>query len=376
MSTPADLSTDPFYPTVLERAVSTLVVSLTRIVTERLYTERDFDVGDTPMSNLPRIQQYALLTAAFVLGAGGAAAFVARDAWLPATANAAPMPGVREFHLAIEATDIPMGGDAVWHAWTFNGTVPGPTLTATVGDIIQVTVHNKLNLTHSFHSHLSPYQIESDGSQINAITGIGGMAMIPPGESYTYSFRALEPGLFYYHCHSADGGKSISAHMAQGLYGAIIIKAVEEAPVRDEVIFMAERGFNVEGKAPYFIMNGKGIPGGEATLEKLHHEGGVGAVAAQFGVTVPIIKAKVGEPVRLSIVNIGDMIHSFHMHGMTAYMVDHDRGTALPAQVLGLVPGEADRLIITPAQPGIWLFHCHVGSHADAGMIGVLVVEA
>lgn len=327
------------------------------------------------MPDARRIQQIVLLTTTFLLGAGATAAFVARDAWVPGTASAATMPGVREFDLTIKGADMPMGEGAVWHAWTFNGTVPGPTLTATVGDIIRVTVHNEHDLTHSFHTHLSSYALESDGSQVNAITGLGGMAMIAPGGSYTYTFRATDAGLFYYHCHSADE-KPISAHIAQGLYGAIIIKAVEEPVIREEVVFMAERGFDVEGKAPFFIMNGKGIPGGEATLEKLHHEGGVEAVAAQFGVTMPVIHAKVGEPVRVSVINIGDMIHSFHIHGLTATMVDHDRGTALPAQVLGLVPGEADRVQVTPTQPGIWLFHCHVVSHADAGMIGVLVVEA
>lgn len=282
---------------------------------------------------------------------------------------------VREFEFDIRPADIAMGGDAVWHAWTFNGTVPGPTLTATVGDIIRVTIHNKHDLVHSFHTHLSPYALESDGSQLNTITGIGGMAMVHPGESYTYVYQANIPGLFYYHCHSADGGKTISQHMAQGLYGAILIKAKEEPPIRDEIVFMAERGFDTDGKAPFYVMNGHGMPGGEAALEQVFHEKGAAGVLAALGPVVPVIKAKLNEPIRLNVVNIGDMIHSFHLHGFTAYMVDHDGNQPLPAQVLGLIPGEADRLVVTPTQPGLWLYHCHVVSHADAGMIGVMIVE-
>jgi manganese oxidase len=316
-----------------------------------------------------------LMLVSAVAGAGVLGAWIHRDALLPSGATAATGPAVREFHLDIVPQDVPMGEEGVWHAWTFNGTVPGPTLTAYVGDVIRVTVHNKHDLTHSFHTHLSPYALESDGSQLNSITGIGGMAMIPPGGSYTYEFAATMPGLFYYHCHSADGHLSIAQHILQGLYGAILVKSREEAPIRDEVVFMAERGHEVDGQTPYFIMNGKGIPGGEHALEELAKEGGLDAVKAQFGKTVPVISAKVGEPIRISVVNIGDMAHSFHLHGFAAYMVDHDKGEPLPAQVLGLVPGEADRIVVTPTQPGVWLFHCHVVSHADGGMIGVMMVE-
>lgn len=299
--------------------------------------------------------------------------YVNRDALL-GQADAGPNPVERYYEFDIVGKDIDMGGGAVWHAWTFNGTVPGPTITATVGDVITVKVTNTLDIVHSLHTHLSPYSLPNDGSQLNTITGIGGMAMIPPGESYTYSFLANIPGVFYYHCHSADGGHTISQHIAQGLYGAILVRAAEEPQIREEVLFMAERGFDVSGNAPFYIMNGRGLPGGEHHLEEIFKAEGVQGVAAQFGKTLPAIQGKVGEPIRLAVVNIGDQIHSFHMHAMTAYSVDMNPGRPVPAQVVGLVPGEADRVVFTPTQEGIWLFHCHVVSHADAGMIGVFVV--
>ena len=311
-----------------------------------------------------------------LLGASGYTAWISFSGSTLPSATAAGGGKLKHFDLVIEPKDIDMGNGAVWHAWTYNGSVPGPTLTAFVGDLIEVTVKNTMNVTHSFHTHLSPYPLESDGSQLNTISGIGGMAMIPPGGEYTYRFQAQIPGLFYYHCHSADGGRPISAHMAQGLYGTIIVKSREEAPIRDEVVFMAERGFDVSGSgAPYFIMNGHGMPGGEHALEATFHDHGIGAVSAALGTVVPVIKAKVGEPIRLNVVNIGDQVHSFHLHAMTAYYVDHDGGDPVPAQVLGLVPGEADRIVVTPAEPGLWLFHCHVVSHADGGMIGVMMVD-
>ncbi|GEM_PF-478058 len=288
-------------------------------------------------------------------------------------ASASSAPQTRDFFLEIVPQDIDMGGGMVWHAWTFNHTVPGPTLVATVGDHVRVTVHNAMNVTHSFHTHLSPYGLENDGSQLNVITGIGGMAMIPPNGTYTYEFTATVAGLFYYHCHSADGGHTIHEHMAQGLYGAIIVKAPGEAPIDDEVVFMAERGFDVsDPRAPYYVMNGKGIPGGEHALETIFAQQGVPGVVAQLGKTVPTLHGRVGVPMRINVVNIGDVVHSFHLHAMTAYM---DDGKPLPAQVLGLLPGEANRVTVTPTEPGLWLFHCHVVSHADGGMIGVFIVE-
>lgn len=328
--------------------------------------------------NALNARQFAAFAAVSVVSAIAGAALAPHlddlDVSLP-SASAATGPAVRDFQLEIKAADIQMGEGAVWHAWTFNGTVPGPTLTVNVGDIVRVTVKNSLDVMHSFHTHLSPYGLESDGSQLNLITGTGYMAMIHPGASYTYEFQATIPGLFYYHCHSADGGHTISQHMAQGLYGAIIVKGPEEVPVRDEVVFMAERGFNADDGSPYYIMNGHGLPGGEHRLEEIFAEKGIDGVTEQFGKTIPVIKAKLNEPVRLSVINIGDQIHSFHLHALTAYYVDHDQGDAVPAQVLGLLPGEADRVLITPTQPGAWLFHCHVVSHADAGMIGVFLVD-
>jgi len=284
--------------------------------------------------------------------------------------------GERSYNLDIQATDLQVAPDAVWHAWTFNGTVPGPLLTVTAGETLRVTVTNHHSLMHSFHTHLNGDGLAEDGSQVNIITGIGMDGMIPPGGTYTYVFHPTRPGIFYYHCHSADGNHTISQHMAQGLYGVIVVKAPGEAPIRDEPIVMGERGFDVTGQgAPYFLMNGKGIPGGERTLERIFLEQGAAGVVAQFGVTVPMVKTNVGEPVRLDLLNIGDMPHTFHVHGNDMVSVDAFPGRIHPANVVQLLPGAADRVVVTPTHAGVWLFHCHVVSHADQGMIGVLVVE-
>jgi FtsP/CotA-like multicopper oxidase with cupredoxin domain len=296
--------------------------------------------------------------------------------FLPGGEQQAEAQAVRDYDLEIQATDIDYGGGNVWHAWTFNGTVPGPTITVNVGETLRVHVKNNLDLVHSFHTHLTNYSIESDGSQLNTITNQGAGAMIPAGGEWTYEFQPTEPGIYYYHCHSADGGFTISQHIHQGLYGAIIVKAPEEPPVRDEVIFMAEKGSETEGEnIPVFLMNGLGLPGGEHELERIYRDEGFDAVAAQLNKTIPAINATVGEELRVHVANIGDQMHTFHAHNVAHVSEQALHGAIWPANVLPLLPGAADTLRLTFTKPGMWLFHCHVVNHADSGMIGLFIVE-
>ena len=333
-------------------------------------------------ANMPARQRRILAILAFLIVApiaavaGTLAALALRDG------GQAEAQTVREYTLEVVPADIDYGGGNVWHAWTYKladapaGTVPGPTLRVTAGEKLRVHVKNKLDVVHSFHTHLSNYDIESDGSQINIISDKGAGAMIPPGGEWTYEFEPTEPGIFYYHCHSADGGLTIAQHKNQGLYGAIIVKTPDEPAVREEVIFMSEIGHETEGEnIPPFIMNGMGLPGGEHTLEKAFLEGGFDAVAAQLNKTVPAISAKTGEEMRVSVINIGDQIHSFHAHSVNHISEQAMPGRMWPANLLPLIPGAADTLRFTFTKPGLWLFHCHVVSHADAGMIGVFVIE-
>ncbi|MCX8203352.1 MAG: multicopper oxidase domain-containing protein, partial [Nitrososphaeria archaeon] len=128
---------------------------------------------------------------------------------------------VREYYIEIKGADIEIAPGVTWKAWTYNGTVPGPTLMARVGDLIRVRAVNKLDLTHSLHPHMPYYELQHDGSQINIVTGVGKGSMIPPGGEWTYEWPATKPGIWYYHCHSGGplvgGGHRIVDHMLMGL---------------------------------------------------------------------------------------------------------------------------------------------------------------
>ncbi len=131
---------------------------------------------------------------------------------------------VREYTLEITEKIIDYGGGNTWTVWTYNGTVPGPTLRVKVGEILRVRIINHHTRIHSFHTHLSYYPIENDGSQANYINGKGTGAMIPPGNEYTYRFKPERAEVTYYHCHSGDKEFPINLHMLQGLYGMIVVE--------------------------------------------------------------------------------------------------------------------------------------------------------
>lgn len=283
---------------------------------------------------------------------------------------------VREYTLEIAEKTIDYGNGNTWTVWTYNGSVPGPTLRVKTGEILRVRVINKHNRVHSLHTHLSYYPIENDGSQANIINGKGTGAMIPPGKEYTYQFKPERAEVVYYHCHSGDKEFPINQHMLQGLYGMVIVEDPNAPAMREEILFMAEttrlrKGIN----SPPYVMNGLGVPGGELALEEIYKKEGLKGVVAQLGKTVPFFKMKVGETMKLDVVNIGNLDHSLHIHEIPMISLGVLGGRPWPAQVLPLVGGAADSLQITFKNPGIWLFHCHVVSHADAGMIGVFVVE-
>lgn len=283
---------------------------------------------------------------------------------------------VREYTLVVQEKVFDYGGGNRWRAWTFNGTVPGPTLRVRKGEILRVRVVNRHNRVHSFHAHLSHYPLEMDGSQANIITGRAPRAMIPPGGEYVYEFLAEEAGATYYHCHSADREFPINQHILQGLYGAILVDDPAMKPMREGVVFMAETGQLRSGpNAPFYVMNGKGIPGGELALEEIFKKQGLQGVVAQLGKTVPYFKLKVREAMKLHVYNIGNLDHTFHAHEVPHVSLAVLQGRPWPGNVVPLLSGTVDTLLLEFRNPGLWLFHCHVVLHADEGMIGVFVVE-
>ena len=135
---------------------------------------------------------------------------------------------------AIPISDINTKDPVLFHAWTFNDTIPGPTMRMTEGDHVEITVYNS-NSSHYPHS-LHMHSIHS--GMMDGVYGYGGF--IGPGENYTYSFVASPYGVYPYHCHVAP----VQSHINHGLYGVMIIDPKTPRPPAKEMV-MLMNGYNL-----------------------------------------------------------------------------------------------------------------------------------
>ncbi len=119
---------------------------------------------------------------------------------------------VHQVTLTAQSVDLPIPGGKMYHAMTFNGQVPGPTIRVTQGDIIDVTLSVPASETtgHSLDNH---------AARISAVPNFG---PVMPGKSNEYAFIANTPGVFKYHCEGV-GVIGMDQHVLSGMYGMIIV---------------------------------------------------------------------------------------------------------------------------------------------------------
>ncbi|MCL4215272.1 MAG: nitrite reductase, copper-containing [Gemmatimonadales bacterium] len=183
--------------------------------------------------------------------------------------------------------------------WTFGGTVPGSFMRVRQGDLVEFHLANH-------PSSANPHNID-----LHAVTGPGGGAgasLVSPGTEATFTFEALNPGLYVYHCATAPVGM----HIANGMYGLILVEPPGGLPAVDREYYIAQGEFYTRG--------GFGAAGHQSfDMAKAIDEnppyvlfnGSVGALTGDNS-----LKAEVGETVRLYVGNGGpNLISSFHVIG-------------------------------------------------------------
>ena len=216
-----------------------------------------------------------------------------------------------------------------------NDGIPGPLVKAVVGDTILVhfkNMDNEFERPHSMHFHGVRYEFGSDGAYIPGFSTRGGN--VKPGDEFTYRLKAEESsqGVWPYHDHS----KSMSDSIAGGLYGAISIRGRdEEPPDREFVVYFAEH-------LDFRTINGHAFVG-----------------------NTPVFRAKVGDLVQWDVLAIGDLHHTFHVHG---HRWQIPRGFE-DTRTIG--PAESFAVRWREDVAGTWLYHCHVEDHMMTGMIGI-----
>ncbi|MGN6709683.1 MAG: multicopper oxidase domain-containing protein, partial [Candidatus Nitrosocosmicus sp.] len=132
-------------------------------------------------------------------------------------------PRTHEYTLIAENTTLEIAPGLRVDAWTYNGTIPGPTITATEGDRVIVHFINKTPLPHTVHLH---------GDHPSNMDGV--FEMVPPNGSYTYDFIAQPAGALAYHCHVPP----VMQHVRMGLYGAFIVYPKTPLPPAREYVLV------------------------------------------------------------------------------------------------------------------------------------------
>jgi manganese oxidase len=298
---------------------------------------------------------------------------------------------IREFTLIVEENqNITISNTGhYFDAWTFNSTVPGPTMRMTEGDLIRINVINSKDSkhTHSLHMH-SIHTAEMDGvatplssnSQDDKMVSVGGTyksGMILPGRNFTYEFVAQPYGVYPYHCHVSP----VADHINRGLYGMMIIDPKEPREQRTEMA-MTMNGYdmNYEMEGPVTPPSMAAMRGEEVRQEDEERDNEIYTVNGKaFDYMDHPIPLTVGEKYRIYLLNMVefDLINSFHLHGdMISYIPG---GTQYEAsQVNDVIElGQANRGIVEfdYDNPGRYMFHAHVQEFTDLGWMGLFDVR-
>lgn len=246
--------------------------------------------------------------------------------------------------------------------WTFGGTVPGSFIRVREGDMVE------------FHLENSPDSRMPHNIDLHAVTGPGGgaaSAFTAPGHSSQFSFTALKPGLYVYHCATAPVGM----HIANGMYGLILVQPKDGMPKVDHEYYVmqgevytagayGEEGLQsfdmakaIDERPPYVVFNGAV---GSLT--------GDNALTAKVGETVRIYFGDGGPNLASSFHVIGEMFDTVYEDGTMQDQLHDVQTTLVP-------PGSATVVDFKVEVPGTYVLVDHAIFRAfNQGALGMLKV--
>ncbi|MFZ2540950.1 MAG: copper-containing nitrite reductase [Gallionella sp.] len=244
--------------------------------------------------------------------------------------------------------------------WTFDGKVPGPMLRGRVGDTIEITLKNA-------KSSLMIHNID-----LHAVWGQGGGAAltnVAPGEEKSFVFKALNPGLYVYHCATPV----IPQHISSGMYGMILIEPEGGLPKVDKEFYIMQGDMYTEA-----------VAGSNEVLFNLHEmmeekpthvvmNGSAGALAANP------MKVKVGDDVRIFFgVGGPNLTSSFHAIGTIWDKVYTEGSTGAPAlnvQTTSVPPGGSTMVEFKARVPAKYILVDHALTRLMKGNVAIIQAE-
>ena len=208
----------------------------------------------------------------------------------PTDIPSAPSPADRVVVRLVTEEKLGQLADGVtYDFWTFNGTVPGPFIRLRLNQTVEMHIINPPNSTmvHSIDSH--------------AILGTGGggvYSQTPPGQESIFQFKALRVGLFMYHCATPD----IPTHIANGMYGLILVEPPGGLPKVDREFYIAQGEFYTIGPFGQQGLQAYSFQKADAeTPDYVVFNGRVGALAGDPWK----LQVNVGQTVRIFFLNAG-----------------------------------------------------------------------
>ncbi len=278
----------------------------------------------------------------------------------PATGRTAPAKVI--VNLEVKEIEKEISEGVKYTFWTFGGTVPGSFIRVRQGDTVE------------FHLNNHPDSKMPHNIDLHAVTGPGGGAassFTAPGHTSQFTFKALNAGLFVYHCATAPVGM----HVANGMYGMILVEPPEGLSKVDREYYLMQGDFYTVGK-----YREKGVQ--PFDMQKAIDENPTyvlfnGSEGALLGDNA--LKLNVGEKVRLFVGNGGpNLVSSFHVIGEIFDKVYTEGGTHFQENVqTTLVPAGGSTIIEYHAEvPGTGVIVDHSIFRAfNKGALGMIKTE-
>jgi nitrite reductase (NO-forming) len=216
-------------------------------------------------------------------------------------------------HLEVKEVEARLADGVKYTFWTFGGKVPGKFMRIREGDLVEFHLDNHPD-------NKMPHNID-----LHAVTGPGGGAassLTAPGHSSVFSFKALNPGLFVYHCATAP----VAMHVGNGMYGLILVEPRGGLPKVDHEFYVMQGDFYTKG--PNGQQGLQPFSMTKAIDEKPEYVVFNGAVGALLGDSA--LQAKVGETIRIFMGNGGpNLTSSFHVIGEIFDEVNQEGNTSV-----------------------------------------------
>ena len=320
---------------------------------------------------------------------------------------------VRQFTLIVEENQkIPITYEGhIFDGWTFNGTIPGPTIRVTEGDLVRIRVINSNDNTRAHSLYTQPINFGKD----NAFTMSGQPGgTISPGRSFTYEFIAGPYGVYPYYCHV----EPMADHINRGLYGMMIIDPKEPRPQMTEMAMLLNGyDLDLDLEGPITLPPVAPIEGGETNLptnsssnnntntetntsnmthgsvpsneeesandqstvreERVNEIYTVNGKAFDYMMN-PIV-LYTGKPYRIYVINMleFDPVNSVHVHGamFDYYSAGTNKTADYLTDIVTLAKGDRGIMEFTYAYPGTYMFHAHQTLFTDLGWMGLFDVR-